>query len=517
MPATLNLEAANNGGFLWPSVSDALDTFLRRRHNDADPYERVWRLIHLWEATEITLALAAMSRLAEDGSNPAILRRQREFFYGKTWNEVTGSFKSMQGAADGAVDQWINILDEIAKAADLSGRFLGALKGFLTASEIDMGPLLTSWAKACDVPPDYKRTAPVEVRMAMRYVNSFRNRLAHVPFPHDPLGDVADGLEAATEQLFSVSPVPTAHEKNGQSSALTGAFRIGRCFLHGGHMESLSESSSKDIQFVFPCRKRGEETEAWLALPMLHVDTMMRPHILTRVKGHDVCEYTRFRAEANAVVVRDNSGITQRLPEPIKADYVSIEETPPKPAPVVEGGLEAAVAPASEMSMSDAIEAIRSEDYDSAISYFDKLTRERPTYHIGWLRLGYARREKAVRLVPGDRDEAVRLLRLAVDDLAKAAQHIDRQYQAVAWYECSKSYYHLVKLVPEDEQSRTMCKEDAERACALSDEKKFLTWWEHVQTWLEGTRDIDAQREMRRARRNPTATPADHFAGPSTE
>jgi hypothetical protein len=70
----------------------------------------------------------------------AILRRQREFFYGKTWDQVTGSFKSMQGAGDGAVDQWINILDEVAKAAEPSSPFLVALKKFLTASAIDMGP-----------------------------------------------------------------------------------------------------------------------------------------------------------------------------------------------------------------------------------------------------------------------------------------------------------------------------------------------------------------------------------------
>jgi hypothetical protein len=60
-----------------------------------------------------------------------------------------------------------------------------------------------------------------------------------------------------------------------------------------------------------------------------------------------------------------------------------------------------------------------------------------------------------------------------------------------------------------------MCEEDAEKACSLSDEKKFLTWREHVQTEFEQTRDIHAQREMRRARRNPTATPAEQFAGPS--
>jgi len=77
MPKTPNLEAASNGGFLWPSISDALDTFLRRRHNNADPYERVWRLIHLWEATAITLSLAAMARLIGDTDCAAVLRRQR--------------------------------------------------------------------------------------------------------------------------------------------------------------------------------------------------------------------------------------------------------------------------------------------------------------------------------------------------------------------------------------------------------------------------------------------------------
>jgi len=128
MPAIPHLEAASNGGFLWPSLSDALDTFLRRRHNNADPYERAWRLIHLWEAAEISLSLAAMARLIGDVNSSAILQRQREFFYGKTWDQVTGSFKSMQGAAGSAIDQWINILDEVAKAADLPGPFLSALK-----------------------------------------------------------------------------------------------------------------------------------------------------------------------------------------------------------------------------------------------------------------------------------------------------------------------------------------------------------------------------------------------------
>jgi hypothetical protein len=479
MPTIPNIEAANNGGFLWPSISDAVDTFLRRRHNKADPYERVWRLIHLWEATEITLSLAAMSRLNGDAGAVAALRRQREFFYGKAWDQVTRSFKSMQGAAHGAIDQWINILDEVAKLTDPPGRFLLSLKSFLAAS-IDMSPLVSSWAKACDVPPDYKRTGPVEVRTAMRYVNSFRNRLAHVPFPHDPLGEVADALEAATEQLFGILPLPTAHEKNGESSALTGAFRVGRCFLHGGQMESLSEAASEEIQFAFPCRRRGE-TEVWPGNSMLHVDAMMRPHILTRIKGHDEWEYTRFRAEANAVLVQVSSGLPKMLPEPARAEYVSAEEEIPLP-PLQQGALAPPAPEHGIRSISDAIEAIRSEDYDGAISYFECLTQDRPTYHIGWLRLGYSRREKAVRLAPNYPEDAIQLLKVSLGDFKSAAQHVDPEYQAQAWYERSKSSYHLARLEPHNELHRMVCVEDAERAAALSGEKKFYTWWEYIQT-----------------------------------
>ena len=395
--------------------------------------------------------------------------------------QVTGAFKSMQGAGDGAVDQWINILDESAKMADSPGPFLAALKKFLTASAIEMGPLLTSWAKACDVPPDFKRTGEVEVRTAMRYVNSFRNRLAHVPFPHDPLEEVADALEAATEQLFSIPPLPTSHEKNGESSALTGAFRIGRFFLHGGNMDLLPEASIDEIQFVFPCKRKGDNIEIWSARSMLHMDAMTRPHILTRLKGHDFCEYTRFRAEANAVLVQPNSGFANRLLEPAKSEYLVEEEAqqPPIELEIPESTLSSKRA----MSMSDAIEAIRSDEFDSAIPFFEELTRERPGYHIGWLRLGYARREKAVRIAHDDSDEAVRLLNLSISDLAKAAEHVDPEYQALALYERSKSAYHLARLFPDQPQDGGAYIEDAKTACSKSDEKKFLTWLEHIETW----------------------------------
>jgi hypothetical protein len=58
-----NIDKASTRNELWPTIADALDTFLRRSATGADPYERIWRLIHVWESTSITLAAAAMSRI----------------------------------------------------------------------------------------------------------------------------------------------------------------------------------------------------------------------------------------------------------------------------------------------------------------------------------------------------------------------------------------------------------------------------------------------------------------------
>lgn len=248
-------------------------------------------------------------------------------------------------------------------------------------------------------------------------------------------------------------------------------------------MESLPQAASEEINFSFPCQKRTDGVEVWPGGPMLHVDAMIRTHILTRIKGHEVCEYTRFRAEANAVLVQTNSGITVIVPEPAKVEYTPMHEEP-SPELVPAHAATVPAPPQEQMSMSDALEAIRTEDYDEAISFFESLTRERPTYHIGWLRLGYSLREKAVRVAPSDPDSAVRLLKLSLEDLRNAAGHIDLEYQAQAWYERSKSSYHLAKLEPAvTETHRRSCLEDAEKAVGLSNEKKFFTWWAHVDTW----------------------------------
>jgi hypothetical protein len=470
MTNTPNLEYANNAGFLWPPIADALDTFLRRRMRSAEPFERVWRLIHLWEAIEITLALAAMSYVREKHPDSDVLKRQREFFYGKSWDPVTETFKNIPGAADGTIDQWINILDEVAKADQVPGRFLPALQHFLKANNIDISSLIAAWAKACDVPTAYQDRGNVEVRVAMRHVNSFRNRIAHVPFPHDPLAEVCDALECATEQLFSTEPAPKSHEKDGQSSPLTGALRTAWCFLRGSQLESLSsERNSSELCFVFPCQKRSDP-EWWSVGKLVHIDAMVRPHVLTRVKGLDVCEYTRFRAEANAVLVVTDSGISSYLPAPAKKDYVEQRIDQESDS----------VGRIQRITRTDALEAIRDGDFDTGIDFFALLVTEQPEYHVGWLRLGHARREKAVRLSETDRTQAKALFLDAIGDLGKAACHVDPAYQALAHYERSKAYNRLAKLEPVDSNYRAAAHDEADKASSLSSERKYQTWLEYL-------------------------------------
>lgn len=79
-----------------------------------------------------------------------------------------------------------------------------------------------------------------------------------------------------------------------------------------------------------------------------------------------------------------------------------------------------------------------------------------------------------------DFPDAIQLLELSLEDLNKAALHVDPEYQAQACYDRSKASCHLAILDPPDETHRQICLEDAERAVSLSDEKKFLTWWEHT-------------------------------------
>lgn len=476
-----SLIQTHSNNYLWPTIADTIDTFLRRRARNSDNYERIWRLIHIWEATEVTLGVAAMSKLSyERQPIDPVFRKCREYFYGMFWNQVDREFRTSNGAVDGSIDQWLNILNEISKDTTINDDgFLKSLKNFLNVEEINLRRFVQAWSRSCDVPNDTLQKDKFSTKTAMRHINSFRNRFAHVPFPHDPLSELAVALEETTAQLFSITPSPSKHhEKDVGSSPLTGSFTLGN-FLLRGALHLQNSRTYESVHFSFPSIKSASEKftpETWSAIELVHVDEMMRPHIIARIKGESgTIEYVRFKAEANAIAT-NKTEIDKRLPKPNSQEYQTEDDKK-----VVEE-----IKKTSETTFKDAIDANRNGDYDIAIKFFDELTKKDYTYHVAWLNLGYAQREKAVRT--DDPKDAISLLRDSIKNLSKSTEHIDREYQARAYYELSKAHYQLSKKVPENKENLENSGENALEAVERSSDPKYRTWLEYIDNCMKEQR-----------------------------
>lgn len=491
MADSQSLESARKDNYLWPTIADAVDTYLRRRDcgdSGADSYERIWRLIHIWKATIITLAVAAISRYRTIPKRSDVLRKCLEYFYGVSWDQINRELETRQGASDGSIDQWINILSEVSKNENPESNFLVALHNFLNKGTIDLGSLIQVWSLTCEVPPDARNENPFKVKHAIRHINTFRNRFAHVPFPPDPLNKLANALEDITGQLFSVEPFPYKATENsllkGENSPLTGALGGGKYILRGVMPDSATDGEQPSFQFIFPCHSNNSvEQERWEAFPFIHIDSMIRPHVIARIRNKDeqqgLYEYTRYRAEANAVIVISDIGIPSELRQPKASDYEKEEDSD------LDTSHESAQSVGSDMGISrdepiielrtilEAIEASRQGNYEASIAYFEKLTQDRPLYHVAWLHLGHTKREQAARLSEKNPEAANEILKGAVVALEKATEHKDREYQASALYELSKTYFRLNDLVK--------ARDKAQKACERSSDPKYQTWMEYIQ------------------------------------
>ncbi|MBN1909335.1 MAG: hypothetical protein JW818_06325 [Pirellulales bacterium] len=514
-----NIEKANECNCLWPSIADAVDTFMRRREA-ADAYERIWRLIHIWESITTVLSGASAARLRNcDQEVAPVYLKVREHLYGVTYDKIDHSMKAGQGALDGSNDKRIEVLRAIAQAEDLPCEFLQQLRTFLewpnTAHiEGDDGEntehvdasllseacdcLIDVWKRVCDVPTNVSRSSPTAIQ-TIALVNVFRNRYAHVPFPYDPVAPLADALENLTEALFSIEPRPYSHQ-----SVLCGALVRRDTLWRGGLHTRWREPTQDDTLFVFPAH---QPTIQWPAGPFVYIDPNKRPYVLTRLKDRDTgtWEYTRYRAEANSVVSDDLEDMLGWIPAPTESEYRQPEDAETEAeavaaitttTPPADTTTTTTCDPATQTfsddkrdeeglpkrpvsSFGEALEAVRSGDYDLAIPFFERLVQQRPNYHVGWLRLGFAQREKAARLGSELMDESMVLLDASAESLSNATGHVDRDYRAVAFYERSKTYYRRYRIALQKEDAEKAV-DDGNKACELSSDTKFQTWIEFL-------------------------------------
>ena len=400
-----NIEKANENNLLWVPIADAVDTFLKRRVGECEDYERIWRLIHVWEAIATTLSNLAVARLRDLDSAKHIYRKCREHLYGRSWNAISKTFDIYQGALEGSAVRRLDILMALASHENAESAYLTSLRTFLLASPIDLSRLVVAWARVCEVPEDARTAKDAQVRDAMRHINVFRNRFAHIPFPYDGLEDIADALEHVTEQLFSIDPRPWQSFPDARTeNPLIGAIHW-RDRLLRGSTYSRAQTQTSEAFCVFPAiPKKNTAPETWNCQPFIFIDSMIRPQILTRLLSSvGRWEYTRFRAEANSVTQKEEPQWLSLLPIPTEDEYRTTES-------VKEDKEEAKLVAAfsqtsgtSDLSVSngvrtandfeEALRQIRNEEYEPAIEYFARLVKARPEYHVGWLRLGHAQRE----------------------------------------------------------------------------------------------------------------------------
>ncbi len=480
MPQEPTIFKALRQQLLWPSIHAAVDVYQRRRASAADHYELIWRLIHICEASVITLAAAAITCLRETGKAPEYLKL-RERCYGIGWNPTEGSLEKGLGALDGSIDKWIEIVQHVGTFSIDGSGFLSALQTFLSGAptppgngpdshQIDLKPLVIAWSRACEVPPSVL-PENVSVKDALQAINSFRNRFAHIPFPYDQLQEIYRELESCTFRIFEVPPAPTAG-----GSPLSGSFAVKDSILRGPGYWKTPETwqSVGNESFVWG---EGTEAETWDARPFVFLDKMMRPYLLSRLKNEaGSWEYTRYLAEANAVYTLTNVDLLKLLPPPVESDYHKEEPLPSAVTPV-DAQSPALKAPIN--SREEAFAAVRQRDFEPAIEFWRSEVSRRQNYHSGWQRLGFAQREYAVDLFDSDAERARELLDESVVSFTRAIGHQDPQYEAEAYYNRSKSRWRIWRL-SEDSSEFTKALGDAQKAVQAYYDHRFVSWSEFL-------------------------------------
>jgi tetratricopeptide (TPR) repeat protein len=420
---------------------------------------------------------AAVAAVRELNNAPTDYLKLRERCYGTNWSDTEESIISGQGALDGSIDKWIEILQLVSSSSSEGTRFLQMLRAFLACDQtslpdkgVDLGPLVRSWARTCDVPPSVKPEL-VPVKDAIQAVNTFRNRFAHVPFPYDQLQDVARDLETCTFRLFEVQSATSP------DSSLSGCFSHKDHLLRGAGFHKTPDAWKGADHECFVWGKLGEQ-DSWDARPFILLDRMMRPYLLTRLKNEaGWWEYTRYLAEANAVTSITNPDLLKLLPRPTEEEYrpKKSEQLVQLPEPEANGAIVISVPATQE----EAFAAIREGKFEAAIEYFTRAVKERPAYHSGWQRLGVAQREWAVRLMDEEPSKAIELMRQSLNSFRHAIGHIDPQYAAEAFYNRSKSHWRLWQVTSNSSELKYSLR-DAEEAARKHYEERFLSWVEFL-------------------------------------
>lgn len=491
---------------LWPSIHDALDTYYKRRLKEAEGYERLWRLIHVWESTYITTAMVACAAVRADPGCRECWLSVREELWGMHFDRLRGEFVSQdQGALHGKMERWLSILRHVEQLDSTNTPFLSALRTSLRHKTVDVQRFLGMWERVC---PPRQVPDPVRCRLIDLFplLNTFRNRLAHVPFPPTPISELANELEALTVAawdrgtLEDGSEIPEAHN-SGKGGWLCGSFAGEGILVRGSQAD---RHDCKAVEFVYlPSAVDKKKTERLDAAPFLHFGEMHEPHVLTRLLHEEDgrIEYTRFQAERQPIAEHRCVNLSERIPRPTRAEYATAESDAPNEAPTPTPRRESDPVPTSttgtvQKSTIDQLPPterakwyMQNEQFDRAIEEYEMIVKERPIYHIGWGRLAIALRERAARRPPTQLAEALRDLDRSLGCLEQAAKHRSPDYKAEVAYYRSKSLWRKWHLTGRsDAETLRLAVESAIEAARNLSSDFILSWCDYVSKVAEESR-----------------------------
>jgi hypothetical protein len=520
---------------LWTPVANAFEAYRRRLL--ADPraiYEHIWRLIHIEESLVVTLGSALACRLLlawkDEPEKLDELNLLRRMISGLRGVGDEGEESEIEAGACllGSIGAWTDLLNQFGTPTVEPGcPFCNSVASFLNEELPEAVAFVDPWQRIGPVPETFRETRSRIGRL--KAINSFRNKLAHVPISEKILQDLHEGLRK--EVLLLLTPDATVLGAEAQTDPKTTQWHItlagrivsGKSFVTGSDFGDLaSDEAAQGDGIWFDWRASSKEELRWSASPFVQLDAELKVLLLFRVSELSELEdapesselqnapdetsltgeYYRFAAEIEPVqeLQVDTKHLRPWIPQKLTAPPVSPTEGAPistvpseKVAPVdteagtLQSEMREKLPPPDPASMTPlelrtrAEDAYRNRHYSLATTLLDELARrgEPELYnHVTKLRHGETMWKAAERHIV-DYDEKISRIDKAIALLRDAAGHRDVKYAARARYQLSKALWHLWRYKQKSEILENARKE-AKDAAELAYEPQYISWYERI-------------------------------------
>ena len=533
---------------LWTPIANSLDVYRRRLIADRNAvYEHTWRLLHIEESLVVTLGAAVASRLYDiwnrDGQKLAELNNLRQLVTGIPTGDGADGEIVEKSCLDGRIDAWIDLLMRYTKPESLPDcSFCKAASSYLVEEIDGRIAFVDGWQRIAPVPELFKEPKTSRVQR-LRAINTFRNKLAHVPVSHKVMPDVYRGLRQEIVRLLcSDQDVLTKSEYSDfvytkWLDPLKGKLANKHGFVTGSDFRQHDWDRPQN-RFDGHCDAWFEwcdgscEPLAWDGTPFVELDEELKATLLFRVdelaaqpqQDEFNAEYHRFAAEIDPVQRRPlpQDRISRWIPERPAAPAItqqtvaqSIATTPLSDEPVTVEPVDANVnvsvvapsvvasvtatddvavqvvgQPPTAMSAAQlrqvAEEGYRSRDNEKACQMFEELANrgDAERYnHVSKLKHGISIRHLAD--AADDETTKIDLLQRAVNLLDQAADHAIASYSAQALYEQSKALWRLWRT-KHDQAFLNDALSAANRATLMVYDPSYLSWFERLKAELHG-------------------------------